>query len=245
MSHLEASAGQDKIFWTTALNDARVRGFPRSYAGTTGAHGVPAYEQAESFSLRAGEELSVEFEIPDGHDTSFVGFGMWFLAPKSSTCSVVRENATDRYTLSTPDAPNWSKVGSMWVSNGAPSAATVSIRAAKDSSVAIWSPGCGVIEHDHLDDARRELLKNMYQFSPEAHFYSVEGDVTLFVPRAGGRVAEATVARIPLKSCNRCGRFLPINLANEQKHLSFSNHCKAANRRPCKHSLIRTALTRS
>lgn len=39
---------------------------------------------------------------------------------------------------------------------------------------------------------------------------------------------------VVLKSCNRCGRFLPINVHNELKTLSFSLHCKK--RAPCRHS---------
>jgi hypothetical protein len=80
----------------------------------------------------------------------------------------------------------------------------------------------------------------MYQFSPEAHFFSIAGRVAIDTPTRKGRVAETARAQIPLKSCNRCGRFLPINLNDEQKHLSFSNHCKAANRRPCKHGSFGT-----
>ncbi|WP_270442004.1 hypothetical protein [Acidaminococcus provencensis] len=38
--------------------------------------------------------------------------------------------------------------------------------------------------------------------------------------------------RIVLKSCNRCGRYLPINIDDEMKTLSFSLHCKK--RAPCK-----------
>lgn len=43
--------------------------------------------------------------------------------------------------------------------------------------------------------------------------------------------------RIVLKSCNRCGRFLPINIDDEMKTLSFSLHCKK--RAPCVHSTFR------
>lgn len=39
---------------------------------------------------------------------------------------------------------------------------------------------------------------------------------------------------VVLKSCNRCGRFLPINIFNEMKTLSFSLHCKKM--APCNHS---------
>lgn len=40
-----------------------------------------------------------------------------------------------------------------------------------------------------------------------------------------------------LKSCNRCGRYLPINIDDELKTLSFSLHCKK--RAPCVHSTFR------
>lgn len=43
--------------------------------------------------------------------------------------------------------------------------------------------------------------------------------------------------RVVLKSCNRCGRFLPINMDDEVNTLSFSLHCKK--RAPCVHSTFR------
>ncbi|MBE5076475.1 hypothetical protein [Anaerotignum lactatifermentans] len=43
--------------------------------------------------------------------------------------------------------------------------------------------------------------------------------------------------QIVLKSCNRCGRYLPINIYDELKTLSFSLHCKK--RAPCVHSTFR------
>lgn len=43
--------------------------------------------------------------------------------------------------------------------------------------------------------------------------------------------------RIVAKSCNRCGRYLPINIDDELKTLSFSLHCKK--RAPCVHSTFR------
>ncbi len=43
--------------------------------------------------------------------------------------------------------------------------------------------------------------------------------------------------RVVLKSCNRCGRYLPINIEDELKTLSFSLHCKK--RAPCVHSTFR------
>ena len=43
--------------------------------------------------------------------------------------------------------------------------------------------------------------------------------------------------RVVLKSCNRCGRYLPINIDDELKTLSFSLHCKK--RAPCVHATFR------
>ncbi len=43
--------------------------------------------------------------------------------------------------------------------------------------------------------------------------------------------------RVVLKSCNRCGRYLPINMDDELRTLSFSLHCKK--RAPCVHSTFR------
>ena len=44
--------------------------------------------------------------------------------------------------------------------------------------------------------------------------------------------------RVILKSCNRCGRYLPINIEKELKTLSFSLHCKRE--APCRHSTFRS-----
>lgn len=46
-----------------------------------------------------------------------------------------------------------------------------------------------------------------------------------------------TGKRVVLKSCNRCGRYLPINIDDELKTLSFSLHCKK--RAPCSHPTFR------
>lgn len=43
--------------------------------------------------------------------------------------------------------------------------------------------------------------------------------------------------RMVLKSCNRCGRYLPINIEDEMRTLCFSLHCKK--KAPCKHASFR------
>ena len=41
-----------------------------------------------------------------------------------------------------------------------------------------------------------------------------------------------------LKSCNRCGRYVPINIHNEMQKLGYALHCKK--RAPCTHSTFRS-----
>lgn len=74
----------------------------------------------------------------------------------------------------------------------------------------------------------------MWQFAPEANFYDAGRPGSVLVDDAG-------IERIPgklidLKSCNRCSRYLPVNLRDERATLSFSNHCVAEHRRPCRHA---------
>ncbi len=89
----------------------------------------------------------------------------------------------------------------------------------------------------------------MYTFSPEAHFFGKQGSVRSSIPITSLPRA-ASPATLTLKSCNRCARFLPINIGGdkERNHLSFSNHCVAAHRRPCRHGgfgILKNADTRS
>jgi hypothetical protein len=200
---------------------------------TTG--GEFKYDWGEIYSLARDQELSIDFELSPSKKGAFVGYGAYFQAPAKVSCTIVSENGSNNYTLSAPDAPNWGKLGSMWISNGDSFKVTAVFRATSDAAIGLWGAACGEILHRHLQNSRSELLKNMHQFSPEANFYTKSGQVNVRAPVRKGRVSESARPRITLKSCNRCGRFLPINLDDEQKHLSFSNHCKAANRRPCKH----------
>ncbi len=53
-----------------------------------------------------------------------------------------------------------------------------------------------------------------------------------------GKVESQKSIPIVCKSCNRCSRFLPIDIFNERNTLSFSNHC--VSRAPCQHSAFST-----
>ncbi len=64
----------------------------------------------------------------------------------------------------------------------------------------------------------------------------IDGEIDANVETHFPKDSDDGVHELILKSCNRCGRYLPVNIANERNHLSFTNHCVAEHRRPCKHA---------
>lgn len=200
---------------------------PESTGGEFKILAIPTY------GLKAGQQLSVLFQLPEHLEGEFVGFGGWFSSPPEAQVSCDFTKA--RLTLSYPPQPDWGKVGSMWISTGEPVQVIFTIKVTQPCNIALWEMGCGVIVHDYLVDARKALLRNMYQFSPEAHFFNKRGTVAVSIDGGPAKLTENT-QQLYLKSCNRCARFLPINVIDERTHLSFTNHCTAPHRVPCSHS---------
>ncbi len=177
----------------------------------------------------------VSFALPRHSEKSVLAFGGWFACDVPAQVAV--EGGPIACTLTTHLWPNWNKVGSMWnAAGGSHETVTVRFTAERAGRMALYDFACGIVNHRHLDDARTVLLSNMHQFSPEAHFVSTAGRVAITVAGRAAVPDEKHAVRLVVKSCNRCARFLPINTANERNHLSFSNHCVAAHRRPCSHT---------
>lgn len=185
-----------------------------------------------AYDLLAGESIEVTFLI-EGHKIGDVlGYGAWVLCEGNVDLAIAGGPA--KRTQTSYGYPSWNKFGSIWrAETSAPVQVRATVAAKTDSTVAIYMPSCGKITHRYLDDARPELMKNMYQFSPESIFLGDDpgGVVEVMAPRPLG----SSHKKLLLKSCNRCGRYLPVNVGNERDHLSFSNHCVAEHRRPCSH----------
>ncbi len=183
--------------------------------------------------LQRGEETKVTFRITGHSKGDLIGYGLWFWCTGALACTLT--GGADKRTLTEYGDPSWNKAGSMWQAEDAsPVEVTLTLTATAKSAVALYAPLCGRIEHKHLDDARPELMRNMYQFAPEALFISDEGAGEVVIEAAED--ASSTDQPLILKSCNRCGRYLPVNVPAERDQLSFSNHCVAEHRRPCRHA---------
>lgn len=203
------------------------------HPGATG--GAIRKDLVDSYRVAAGESLAITFAIPTYPVGSYIGYGGWFSSDQSVDVEIISSVSSSRHTCVIGTAPNWGKVGSMWKTNGTPEDIRVIIRPTQTAHIALWEMTCGRIDHEFLVNARAALLPNMYEFSPEAHFFVDQGTTTIHAPVVR-RISERPKFSIVQKQCNRCARFLPINIANERLHLSFSNHCVAAHRRPCSHA---------
>jgi hypothetical protein len=183
-----------------------------------------------TIALAHGEVVQVTFAMHGHGAGDRLGYGLWFW--HTTGVAVTLEGGPQRRMLSSFGQDSWNKVGSIWT---APDAAPVLVRftlsAARAGEVAIYTPLCGRVEHGHLVGARERLLRNLFEVAPEGVF--VDGHIEASVDIEAPQGSEAGSHPLMVKSCNRCGRFLPINAPAERNHLSFTNHCSAEHLRPC------------
>lgn len=184
--------------------------------------------ECEEYSLFQGESLEFVFSFPKYDALCYFGFGLYFRVDgehiTKSTANGKNFLPINEYTF-----PNWSKYGSIWQESDTPSDIHFSITATTDCKVGIYQPNSGIVWHKFFDESRSSVLKNLNIFSPEGLFYILQGNVSIISPRE----PISTQLALTLKECNRCARYLPVNLSNERNTLSFSNHCIAKS--PCKH----------
>ncbi|EGD04654.1 hypothetical protein B1M_10386, partial [Burkholderia sp. TJI49] len=208
----------------------RTSGF-KVHKDTTG--GEFRWHLEKRIPLQPGETVIVTFSITGHAKGDLIGYGLWFWHTAGVTYTL--QGGSDRRTLTEYGDASWNKAGSMWAAlDSSPVEVTFILTAAAQDSVALYAPMCGRVQHKHLDGARPELMRNMYQFAPEALFIDKDGAGEVTIDAA--EKASSTDQPLILKSCNRCGRYLPVNVPVERDQLSFSNHCVAEHRRPCKHA---------
>lgn len=186
----------------------------------------------ETITLERGEHVHTTFHIEGHKRGDLLGFGVWFW----STPGIVAHlwGGPEFRTFTAYGQGAWNKAGSIW---SAPDSEPITIdfrlEAEATGEVAVYEPVCGRVQHKHLVGVREALLRNMFEIAPEAVF--VDGEVNADVAVSSPANHSSSIRELLVKSCNRCGRYLPINVPAERDHLSFTNHCVAAHRRPCRH----------
>lgn len=195
-------------------------------------------ESIELYLLPQGENITIVFNIPDHEIDDLVAFGGWFYS--NQTLDITKSyGGFKKIHISNQTPNNWHKFGSLAPSNVTKNipTTTLTFTALKDTYIGFYNINCGIVSHQHLEWAKsdplnRKHLNNIDEYAPEANFYTVVGNTEIICnSKPDHRYQEL----IYLKACNRCARFLPININNERLPLSFSNHC-TENTAPCTHS---------
>ena len=203
----------------------RQSGFHSHDDSTGGEHkAIPV----EKVHLTPEQPLTLTFQFPEVTRTLYAGYGGYFRTDAPVNVSIDNPNYSKANLHQYAD-PDWSKFGSMWLATATPTDVHVTFSSNHDTLISFYDVSCGLIWHSHFDDARPAIMKSMHKLAPEGNFYVTVGEVVW--PER--EIAEDEQYEIHLKSCNRCARFLPINVHNERNHLAFSNHCVA--RAPCQH----------
>lgn len=224
-------SGKSRSIVTTRRPTTRRSGFGVKAGNTGGLYEID--KSLSAYELSPDHPVRITFNVPQGIDT-FSGFGIWYAIDTDEPGEIkIHQIAGKKHKLTNKlfERPNWSKLGSMWLGDSEqPAKITFEFTAIASTRFYLYEALAGTVSEPRLDIAPSTLTKNMYSFAPEALFIAKEGTIDI-----EGKVIEST-KEITLKNCNRCGRYLPINTANEQQHLSFSNHCTAPHKVPCQDS---------
>jgi hypothetical protein len=202
---------------------------------TRGSGGELEIVTIGGYLMPAGASLTVAFQLPPVETGRILGFGGWFT--KSEGISARIETGGLSTVMVDASLPSWGKFGSQWYAGeGKVYSARAIFTASAAGHLALYGLLCGGVQHEYFETARPELMTNMHTFAPEANFITPEAQGNIEISVSPNVKEEMDVAKLYLKSCNRCARRLPINVPEERLHLSFTNHCVAAHRRPCRHT---------
>ena len=226
-------SGKSQSIVTTRRPKTRESGFGVKAGNTGGLYKID--RSVSAYELSPDHPVRITFSIPQDIDI-FSGFGLWYAVDTNEPSEIkVRQIAGEKHRPYNKlfERPNWSKLGSMWLGDSElPSEITFEFTTIATTTFYVYQALAGTVSEPQLDNAPSALTRNMYMFAPEALFIVKEGTIDV-----EGKEITST-KEITLKNCSRCGRYLPINTANEQQHLSFTNHCTAPHKVPCQDSIF-------
>lgn len=110
----------------------------------------------------------------------------------------------------------------------------LTLRLKTNKPVSIYGPMLGALNNDYFieTDVSEEFDKQTLMYIPEILYLDLAKNTMPYKVVIGHVTSSGH--QIVTKSCNRCSRFLPINIEDDRQHLGFSNHC--VSRAPCSHS---------
>lgn len=181
-----------------------------------------------------------------GKNVGILGVGYYF--KPSGPCEVLgtiswQQNGKD-YSDIIPllkiDTSSWQKNGALFdVAALSPKTIikniSVKITFKTSTYVDVWGLMLGSIKYSYLidNDVSESFSEKTAIYIPEILYIDPTVQTTKF-NLSIGKIDIKSGGPIICKSCNRCSRFLPIDIENGRNTLGFSNHC--VSRAPCTHS---------
>lgn len=203
------------------------------------------FDKGYGVEIKKKQSLNIKFEI-ENNQNNWICYGLYFNPSKPIEIEVNNKDFSKK-TLNYYGPDCWSKIGSIWQSNQN-HIIEVTLKTDEDNIVYFFDYNCGLVDYKYLNidnelwlkrsenlETRKQIFNricsNLHTFSPEINFISKKGKIT-FDKKINNNLSR----NISLKNCNRCNRFLPVNLQlNERKQLAYSNHCGEA-KEQCTHS---------
>jgi hypothetical protein len=201
-----------------------------------------------------GSEIKILFDQKDlkiipqfNQEIGMIGFGFFIKCDQPADVKIILEAADkkteDSFSLA---QDRWTKVGShisVQINHNLIDVdvkCLVSIESLNNSSISIYIFGVNIDSvsyYENKEDLKKYFDEQTNLYIPE--IYYLEHDKPFVVEAESTNKVEIKDGEpMVLKSCNRCGRYLPIDISDERNCLSFSNHC--VKRSPCQHNAFST-----
>ena len=203
------------------------------------------FDKGYGLELKKNQTLKISFEI-ENNQNNWICYGLYFNSSKPIEVEVKNNNFSKK-TLDYYGPNCWSKIGSIWQSDQS-HLIEVIFKTESNNTIYFYDYDCGLVNYKYLNvnhelwlkrsedlEIRKQIFNricsNLHTFSPEINFISTKGKIT-FNKKLDNKLSQP----ISLKNCNRCNRYLPVNLENnERKQLAYSNHC-GESKDQCTHS---------
>ncbi len=203
------------------------------------------FDKGYGVKINKKQSLKIKFEI-DNNQNNWVCYGLYFNSSKPIEIEINNKDFSKK-TLNYYGPDCWSKIGSIWKSK-VNILVEITFKTEKDNIIYFYDYDCGLVDYKYLNidhelwvkrsedlEIRNQIFNricsNLHTFSPEINFICKKGKIT-FDKKINNNLSKS----ISFKNCNRCNRFLPVNLgSNERKQLAYSNHCGEA-KDQCNHS---------
>lgn len=212
--------------------------------------------KAEKYKMKFARETftfvrnDIELTELFGENIGIFGFGGYIYTDENLTLSFKmdyvmgeRRFTFEKELLSPINTDNWNNIGfhkEISLDNGCVLknvTVKMTIEADRPTTLEFISFDMGALSKDEFSCANfgtsfrqktAMCIPYLYYFETQLPFSEYLVDKVVF---EAGRL-------VVLKSCNRCGRYIPINIFDEENTLGFSLHCKK--RAPCIHPTFRS-----